>query len=65
MLVLARKVGEKIVINDTIIVSVVEMQPRQGCSTKVRLGIEAPRDVTVHRHEVWLRIQEEKNANHQ
>ena len=60
MLVLSRKENEKIVIGglggfeSTIKVTVV----RAG--GKVRLGIEAPADITVHRLEVWERIQAEK-----
>ncbi len=52
MLVLSRKKNESIVINDNIIVMVVEV--RGG---KVRLGIEAPKDVSVHRREVYEAIQ--------
>ena len=47
MLVLSRKKNESIVINDDIIVTVVEVR-----GDKVRLGIQAPREVTVHRKEV-------------
>lgn len=54
MLVLTRKLGEKIRINDNITVSVVELN-----SHHVKIGIEAPRDISVHREEVYLRIQEE------
>ena len=51
MLVLRRKVGEKIVIGDGVVVTVLETG-----SHIVRLGIEAPRDVAVHRQEVADRI---------
>lgn len=54
MLVLTRKVGESIVIANNIKVTVVEIR-----GDRVRLGIEAPRDVGVHREEVWVQI----NAN--
>lgn len=47
MLVLSRKKQESIVINKNIVVRVVEIR-----GDKVRLGIEAPKDVPVHRHEV-------------
>jgi carbon storage regulator len=53
MLVLSRKVGEKVVIPDcglTITVLAVQGQ-------RVRLGIEAPAETTVHREEVWRRGQ--------
>lgn len=55
MLVLSRKVDEKIVIGDSITLMVVEIR-----GDKVRLGIEAPRGVTVHRQEVYDTIQREK-----
>ena len=48
MLVLSRKRNESIVIGDDIIVSVVEIH-----GDKVRLGIEAPKEVPVHRREVY------------
>ncbi|TSC71979.1 MAG: carbon storage regulator CsrA [Parcubacteria group bacterium Gr01-1014_38] len=55
MLVLSRKKGERIVINDNIIVTVVEIR-----GDRVRLGVAAPPDVTVHRQEVFDAIQEYK-----
>lgn len=57
MLVLSRKTGEKIRIGDNIIVTVVDVQ-----GDKVRLGIEAPKDVSVHRNEVYEAIQREKQG---
>ena len=54
MLVLTRKLGESIVIGDNIRITVVEIHGKQ-----VRLGIEAPREVSVHRGEVYERIVEE------
>jgi carbon storage regulator len=51
MLVLSRKKNESIIINDNITVTVIEIR-----GDKVRLGIEAPRDVTVHRREVYEAI---------
>ena len=47
MLVLSRKVNETIVINDNIVIVVVDI-----LGDKVRLGIEAPKDISVHRQEV-------------
>lgn len=58
MLVLSRKINEKIVINDDIVITVVEV--RAG---KARIGIEAPKDVTVHREEIYKKVQEQKNVN--
>ena len=52
MLVLSQKKNESIVINDNIVVMVVEVR-----GDKVRLGIEAPREVTVHRSEVYEAIK--------
>ena len=51
MLVLSRKKNESIVIDDRIVITVVEIR-----GDKVRLGIEAPRDVPVHRSEVYEAI---------
>ena len=55
MLVLSRKVGEKIVIGGNIVITVLEFPP--GGHGKIRLGIEAPREVSVHRLEVQERLQ--------
>jgi carbon storage regulator len=58
MLILARKRNEQIVIGDDIVLTVVAI--RGG---NVRLGIEAPSNVTVHRKEVYEAIQKAKVAN--
>ena len=55
MLVLSRKKDEVIVIGDDIKIAVVDI-----CGNKVRLGITAPRTVSVHRKEVYEAIQYEK-----
>jgi carbon storage regulator len=55
MLVLSRKRDEKIVIGDSITLMVVDIR-----GDKVRLGIEAPKDVTVHRQEVYDAIRRER-----
>ncbi|MCA9093319.1 MAG: carbon storage regulator CsrA [Planctomycetaceae bacterium] len=52
MLVLSRKKNESIVIDDNIVITVVEVR-----GDKVRLGIQAPREVPVHRSEVYEAIQ--------
>lgn len=57
MLVLSRKKNESIVINDDISIVVVEIR-----GDKVRLGIEAPRDVPVHRREIYDAIINAQNA---
>ncbi len=54
MLVLARKTGESIVINDNIIIKVLD-----SSSGQVRLGIEAPATIPVHRQEIYQRIIDE------
>lgn len=54
MLVLSRQRDESIVIGDNIVVTVVDVR-----GDKVRLGIEAPREVSVHRREVYEAIQRE------
>lgn len=51
MLVLSRKKNESIVVNDSIVITVVEIR-----GDKVRLGIEAPREVPIHRSEVHAAI---------
>jgi carbon storage regulator len=53
MLVLSRKPGERIVIGDGVIVTVVDVG-----SDRVRLGICAPPATSIHREEVWTRIQQ-------
>jgi carbon storage regulator len=58
MLVLSRKKDESIIINDHIRVTVVEIR-----GDKVRLGIEAPKDITVHRREVYEAIQNQLKAH--
>lgn len=55
MLVLSRKKNESIVIDKNITLTVIEVR-----GDKVRLGIEAPDDVEIHRKEVWLAIQAER-----
>lgn len=58
MLVLSRKINETLNIGPEVTVTVIEIR-----GDKVRLGIEAPRDMSVHRHEVWLAIQREKGGD--
>lgn len=57
MLVLSRKKNEALVIDDRITITVIEIR-----GDKVRLGIEAPRDVPIHRSEVYEAIQAERAA---
>jgi carbon storage regulator len=55
MLVLTRKVGEQIRIGADVVVTLVRIQ-----GEKVRIGIEAPRDVVIHREEVRRRLEASK-----
>ena len=55
MLVLSRKKNESIVIRDDIVITVVEVR-----GDKVRLGIEAPKEVTVHRREIYDKIKQDE-----
>jgi carbon storage regulator len=57
MLVLSRQRDESIIIGDNIVVTIVDVR-----GDKVRLGIEAPREVSVHRREVYEAIQRENQA---
>jgi len=54
MLILTRKQGESVAIGDDIQVTVVEIQGKQ-----VKLGVKAPREIAVHRQEIYEKIQEE------
>ena len=57
MLILTRRIGESIIIGDNIVINVLGVRGLQ-----VRLGIEAPREVSVHREEIYQRILEEQEA---
>lgn len=57
MLILTRRVGETLMIGDDISVTVLGVKGNQ-----VRLGVNAPKDVSVHREEIYQRIQGEKGS---
>lgn len=57
MLVLTRKLGESIRIGDSIVVKIVDLDGRH-----VKLGINAPKNITVNREEIYERIQKENRA---
>jgi len=58
MLILTRRVGETLVVGDDITVTVLGVKGNQ-----VRLGVNAPKDVSVHREEIYQRIQQEKGQS--
>ncbi len=55
MLILTRRIGETLIVGDDVNITVLGVKGNQ-----VRLGINAPKDVSVHREEIYLRIQQEK-----
>ena len=57
MLILTRRIGEVIMIGEDITVTVLEVKGNQ-----VRVGVQAPREIPVHRQEVYERVQREKEA---
>jgi carbon storage regulator len=58
MLILTRRVGETLMIGDNVTVTVLGVKGNQ-----VRVGVNAPKEVSVHREEIYMRIQAEKKNN--
>jgi carbon storage regulator len=55
MLILTRKVGESLMIGDEVTITVLGLKGNQ-----VRIGVDAPKHVSVHREEIYERIQQER-----
>ena len=57
MLILTRRIGETLMIGDDVSITVLGVKGNQ-----VRIGVDAPKSISVHREEIWKRIQNEKQG---
>lgn len=57
MLILTRRVGEKLIIGEDVTVTILSLKGNQ-----IRIGIDAPREIKVHREEVYERIRKERET---
>ena len=55
MLILTRRVGESLIIGDHIVINILGVKGNQ-----IRIGVKAPKEISVHREEIYNRIQSEK-----
>ena len=58
MLILTRKVGESLLIGDDVSITILNIRGNQ-----VKIGVQAPKDVSVHREEIYQRIYQTKDEN--
>jgi carbon storage regulator len=58
MLILTRRIGETLMVGDDVTITVLGVKGNQ-----VRIGVNAPKDVAVHREEIYQRIQKEKDGD--
>ena len=58
MLILTRRVGEKLVIGEKVTVTILSVKGKQ-----IRIGIDAPHDISVHREEIFQRVLKERGES--